>query len=1420
MAAFNSFRSEIWVLNDVYVSNFGTNPTVGNQSGPVTLAFDAGKVTSNLIAYDAAGKLDSKGSKSKSINFIAPPTSTPLGVITGVSTNSVVEINTPSRFTDEQEAFSTLRYSVSVVSGSNLFDSVSLNSLNRLVLDYKAGQGGLAQIRVDATDSFGLVGSLLVDVAIDADGIGAAPAGTSLPVTTAEDTTYTITAADFGFTDPNDFPANTFAAVTVTNLPVKGSLTLNNAPVTANQTIAIGNISAGQLKYTPVTNENGNAYSSFQFQVRDNGNGNNVDLSPNTLTFNVTPVNDAPVVGAGSAFVTMPAIAEDTTSPAGVLLSDLAPLITDADAGALKGIAVIFANNATGNWQYALDGTTFQNFDSVSNATARLLALETTRIRFVPNLNFNTPVGNAGVELHFVAWDRTVGSVGGTIEVPTLGGRGGTTGFSESPGVYTQFVTPVNDAPTLNTANVSLPNINEDTANPAGALVSQLLTGMSDVDAGAVRGMAVRSVQNTNGAWQYSLNGGTTWTPFGSVSAATARLLPSNATTRVRFVADANFAGNRGFSFYAWDQTSGTAGDTVDLSSSGDKGGTTAFSTDIELTFATLVINAINDAPVISVPAALTLTVNTPLVFSTANGNALSVSDVDVNTRSESIEVQFTASKGRFALSSLAGITITLGTNASAGFTIRGSVASINAALSGAVFIPNADAFGAGFLRLIVNDLGNLGAGNPFTRSQTTAITIDPLPVATDLGTLNFSTPSAFNAGTLTAGRTTSIFYSLTVAQAADVRMVLSGLSVNADLFVASTSGLPLTSSIDAGTTVEDLVFTVFSPGSYIIRVKPLVAPTVNSSFNLSVSRSLTTDDLLVNATALGTLAAATLPTVRRSDSAGGTGDVQDYYKFTTTVASGFRLNLSGLTDDLDLQLLSNKGVVLRSSVLGLTSIENIVFSTLAAGDYIIRVFAQPNRVLSDYDLSASVVISADDSILLASALGTPNASTLPVLRRTGSVGGNTDVQDYVSFVLAASTDVRVNLTGLSADLDAQLLDRFGRSVAVGSNNGNQAENFLATSLAAGTYYVRIAGLGSAASAYELSIAINSASDDLLSNAVSLGGLTATTLTLQRTGDANSVSDVIDYYQFTLESLSDVRVNLSGMSTDADITLEDSFGRTISSSVFSGNTIDNMGATALAAGTYFIRVRAFSTSTNYLLTVSRVTTSDDLISNATVLPTLTSGTLPTVRTSGAAGGSDIQDYYRFDLTTAGNLRFAVSNLTTDLDVQLLDQFGQVIIAGTQSGNTIERVLTPALAVGTYYIRVFQQIGGGPVSNYNLEVTTDFNGDDIIGPRTNLGTLAAVPLTASGSVGGAADIQDYFSFTLTSTRNVRFQLTGLTADIDIQVLDSFGQLVPFGSGSNGGSTSEDITLNGLLAGNYFIRIFPFQTAGSNYSLSVT
>jgi len=114
-----------------------------------------------------------------------------------------------------------------------------------------------------------------------------------------------------------------------------------------------------------------------------------------------------------------------------------------------------------------------------------------------------------------------------------------------------------------------------------GTAISKLIVGISDVDANALRGIAVTAANTANGFWQFTLNKGATWQLLGQVSGKAARLLPADGEqARLRFVPKAGFKGTASITYFAWDRTHGSAGQTVDISLPGRRGGTTAFSTD------------------------------------------------------------------------------------------------------------------------------------------------------------------------------------------------------------------------------------------------------------------------------------------------------------------------------------------------------------------------------------------------------------------------------------------------------------------------------------------------------------------------------------------------------------------------------------------------------------------------------------------------------------------------------------------------------------------------------------------------------------------------------------------------------------------------------------------------------------------------
>ncbi|MEO8629235.1 MAG: SBBP repeat-containing protein, partial [Betaproteobacteria bacterium] len=125
-----------------------------------------------------------------------------------------------------------------------------------------------------------------------------APIGSDHLAVTLEDTRYTFAVADFGFSDANDSPGDTFADVRIANLPSIGVLLYNGISVSAGQLVTTADIALGKLQFGPAMNGNGIGYASFTFQVQDSGGtvggGVDLDLSARTMTIDVTPVNDAP----------------------------------------------------------------------------------------------------------------------------------------------------------------------------------------------------------------------------------------------------------------------------------------------------------------------------------------------------------------------------------------------------------------------------------------------------------------------------------------------------------------------------------------------------------------------------------------------------------------------------------------------------------------------------------------------------------------------------------------------------------------------------------------------------------------------------------------------------------------------------------------------------------------------------------------------------------------------------------------------------------------------------------------------------------------------------------------------------------------------------------------------------------------------
>ena len=206
-------------------------------------------------------------------------------------------------------------------------------------------------------------------------------------------------------------------------------------------------------------------------------------------------------------------------------------------------------------------------------------------------------VAMSGGKAVFVGTTNTSGlATAGSVQPARAGG---------SDAIVASF-TITNTAPVLSGAN-ALAGLLEDPVSNPGTLVSSLIAGkVTDPDAGALAGIAITGLVTTNGTWEYSLNGGTSWSTFTAPSSAVATLLNADALTRVRFVPNADFNGtvSGGLSFRAWDRTSGTTGATANTTSNG---GVTAFSSG--LASADVTVTSVNDAPVRTAGTVANLTV-------------------------------------------------------------------------------------------------------------------------------------------------------------------------------------------------------------------------------------------------------------------------------------------------------------------------------------------------------------------------------------------------------------------------------------------------------------------------------------------------------------------------------------------------------------------------------------------------------------------------------------------------------------------------------------------------------------------------------------------------------------------------------------------------------------------------------------------
>lgn len=652
---------------------------------------------------------------------------------------------------------------------------------------------------------------------------------------------------------------------------------------------------------------------------------------------------------------------------------------------------------------------------------------------------------------------------------------------------------------------------------------------------------------------------------------------------------------------------------------------------------------------------------------------------------------------------------------------------------------------------------------------------------ATNLGALG---RSVLRQGAI-GGSDRNDYYRFSLTQSTAINLSLSNLSADADVQLLDSTGTVITSSVQGG-TAEESILRRLAAGSYFVRVYPFGNATTNYNLRISVDGA---GDSLTAARNLGVFSGEGEFTDRIGD-----GDGNDYYRFTISQNSDFSLALDQLDADADVQLLNSTGQVITSSRRGGSNAESIR-RTLAPGTYYARVYPF-GTAATDYRLQLNVD-GAGNSLATAQNLG--SISTLTTLN---DFVGQSDTNDFYRFDLAQSRDINLSLSNLAADADLQLLNSAGQVLASSVRSGSSSES-ISRSLAAGRYYARVYPFGTTTNtSYRLQLNPDGAGNSL-ATARAVGQLAAGTTTFNDSVDS---SDPNDFYRFSLGQASDLGVDLTGLSADADLQFLDSAGAVITSSRRSGSSSEQLRL-SLDAGTYYTRVYPFNGATtdyNLQFTVDQAGNSLTAARNLGVL----SGTQTF---SDAVDSSDQNDYYRFELSNSSNFSLSLNGLSEDADVQLLNSAGQVITSSRLSNansESIERFLNS----GTYYVRVYPF--NTAETNYQLALTADAAGNSL-GDARNLGVFSGN--IAFNDFVGASDSNDFYRFQLSQASDFSLALSGLAADADVQLLNASGQVIS--SSTRGGTSSE--SLNQVLnQGTYYIRVYPFAGSSTNYRLHLS
>ncbi|NJN88118.1 MAG: hypothetical protein HC881_19770, partial [Leptolyngbyaceae cyanobacterium SL_7_1] len=579
--------------------------------------------------------------------------------------------------------------------------------------------------------------------------------------------------------------------------------------------------------------------------------------------------------------------------------------------------------------------------------------------------------------------------------------------------------------------------------------------------------------------------------------------------------------------------------------------------------------------------------------------------------------------------------------------------------------------------------------------------------------------------------------------------------------------------------------------------------------------------------------------------------DDDDWFQLTTTAPgtaeSLIQLDFRHAEGDIDVVLVDANSTILRSST-GTTDGESLSLEGLAAGTYFLRAYGYDAANNSNYTLRFNLPGNNSDDPYENNDSRNSAANLQTITTTTLLSGLTARDHDWFRFTTIApgttGSSVRIDFLHDNGDLDLRLVNVSGR-VIDSSASIDDGEEISLAGLAAGTYYIRVSGAAGAVNAYyDLTITPpGDRADAYEDNDTATSPSVLGTLTNPFSLAGLSITDA-DWFQFTTTNPgtaeSFVRADFLQAEGDIDLQLLDVNGTVIGTAEGNGDR-HQISLNGLAAGTYLVHLYGYNNATNpnYTLSITPPTARfedayEDNDTQAAVVDPFAAahlGALAYPFTLETLSLTD-EDWFQFRTIAPGTSDSAVQidflHVNGDIDMQLVDASGRVI-AASESANDSERLSLSGLAAGDYYVRIYG-FNGASNPSYRLTVTPPldpaslapdrFEPNDSQATATDLNTLSGTTQFNNLTI-HQSNNEDWFQFTLavntSAQHDAKIEFNHQLGDLDLQLYNQDGILL---NGSYGRGNTESLSLDGLIAGTYFLRAYGYGGATHpNYSLTI-